>query len=289
MPQSVTLLNYSSKPEPDDQSPRLGFEPRAILFDLDDTLCDDASAWITCSQNAAVAIASELQQQAGGLAIADPRQLADIFLGISESYWFSWEAVKDARPIFEVRSSQWRQAMSESGEGDALRNSGATDEQITAIAQRLARDYGLRRSSEIALFPDVEPTLRALRNYGICLALITNGLASTHVEKVEQLGLESLFDHVIIAGVFGHFKPDRIIYDHALSLCGCGAGAALMVGDSFVNDVAGAQSAGIAAAWFNPQGLDRPDDAILPAAGELRSVGELLKRLKINDFQPSTT
>ena len=93
----------------------------------------------------------------------------------------------------------------------------------------------------------------------------------------------------IIAGVFGHFKPDRIIYDHALSLCGCDASQALMVGDSFVNDVAGAQSAGIAAAWFNPQVMDRPEGSIIPAAGELRSIGELLGWLKIGDFQPPST
>ncbi len=289
MPKSMPLLDKENQPQPASSSISIAFQPRAVLFDLDDTLCDDASAWIICSQNAALAIASELQQEAGGLGIADPRQLADIFLGISESYWFSWEAVKETRPIFEVRTSQWRQALDEAGEEATLRASGASSERITIIAERLARDYGMRRSSEIALFPDVEPTLKALRERGICLVLVTNGLAATHVEKVEQLGLEALFDHVVIAGVLGHFKPDRVIYDHALSLCGCDAAQALMVGDSFVNDVAGAQAAGITAAWFNPQGLDRPSGAVFPAAGELRSIGELLALLKFDALQPPGT
>ncbi len=218
---------------------------RAIFFDLDDTLCDDAGAWVSCARKAA-----ELGAQLNPA--IDSNFLADVFLEISENYWMSLEPIHETRGIFEVRSEQWFQALRAAG-NDPSRE----------LAGKMAHDYGARRSTEIELFPDVISTLEELRRRGLCLALITNGLQMTHIEKIAHLGLESLFDHVLIADAIGHFKPDARIFQHALDLCRCEASEALMVGDSVENDVVGAQEAGMRAVWFNPDGRAWPRE--LPA------------------------
>ncbi len=237
---------------------------KAVFFDLDDTLCDDASAWIKCARKAA-GIATEYDPR------VDADVLASIFFGISERYWFSEAATRETRPILDVREEHWRDALAAIGRPDLA----------PQLAQAVASDYGRRRSTEIDLFPDAIPTLEALRAAGLCLALITNGLQMTHIEKIEQLGLEPHFDHVIIADAFGHFKPDPRIFQHALALCGCTPGEAVMVGDNLISDIGGAEAAGIRSYWHNPGGMSLPSDAPVPAGGEIRLLGEILALLGI--------
>lgn len=234
---------------------------KALLFDLDDTLCDDAAAWIACAHKAAA-----LGIKRYWLAV-EADVLADLFLKVSERYWAGVDYMTDKRPLSELRASQFAQAVADAG----LPPNPAAEEAMAA-------EYSRIRSREIDLYPDALPTLEALRRRGIQLALITNGLVSTHVEKIEQLGLQSAVDHVVIADAVGLWKPDRKIFDHTLALCGVGSAEAAMVGDSMTSDVGGAQNAGIPAVWFNPNGrVPKPGDPE-PMLGEIASLGDLLKR-----------
>src|SRR5579862_1130965 len=131
---------------------------KAAFFDLDDTLCDDAGAWIACARKASEYGASIRPD-------IDSERLAQVFLGISQDYWASLEPSRETRAILHVRASHWQEALQKAF--------GLDDSQL---ALTLAHEYGQRRSKEIALFPDALATLAALRRRGICLALITNGL-----------------------------------------------------------------------------------------------------------------
>lgn len=234
---------------------------KAVFFDLDDTLCDDAGAWVACARKAA-------EHGATLHAGLDSERLAQAFLRISETYWTSLEPTRETRAILEVRTAQWSKA---------LREELGIDNPDLALA--MAHDYGRRRSKEIELFPDALETLTELRRRGICLALITNGLQTTHLEKVAYLGLEEPFDHVVIADAVGFFKPDRRIFEHVLSLCDCRPDEAVMVGDNIHHDIGGAQAIGIKGFWYNPSGHPRPNDAPIPQGGELRTLYSLLSLL----------
>lgn len=238
---------------------------KAAFFDLDDTLCDDAGAWIACARKAADFGASLRPE-------IDPDRLAQTFLGISEAYWTSLEPTRETRAILDVRAAQWNQALREAfGRDD------------TGLALAMAHDYGRRRSREIDLFPDALDTLAELRRRGVCLALITNGLQMTHLEKVAHLGLEEPFDHVVIADAVGFFKPDPRIFHHALSLCACEPYEAVMVGDNIENDIGGAQAVGIKGFWYNPQGHPHPTGAPIPQGGELGTLYSLLTHLAVEE------
>jgi len=234
---------------------------KAAFFDLDDTLCDDSAAWIACARKAAAHGVSRYSLP------INPDKLAVKFLEISEHYWSGTQYMSETRSISDLRTSQYSQAIVEVGLPEN-----------PLASKAMADEYSRIRSREIDLFADALPTLAHLRRLGVCTTLITNGLVSTHVEKVENLGLTSAVDHVIIAEAVGFWKPDPRIFEHALSLCNVSAQDALMVGDSITSDVGGAQSAGVRAFWYNPHGRTRDRAAPEPTLGELRSLAELLER-----------
>jgi putative hydrolase of the HAD superfamily len=229
---------------------------KAVFFDLDDTLCDDAAAWVSSANGA-----SEIAQKRLGL---DPGPLAEAFMRRSEAYWMSLAPVTETRPLLDIRAQQWEEAL--------IEVSGTAD---TQLAIDLGSDYGRRRSNDIALYPDALDTLAVLRSNGLKLALLTNGVQLTHVEKIKFLKLENEFDYILIADEVGSFKPDPIIFREAAKRCGCTPDEAIMVGDHLRNDIGGAQAAGIAGYWFNPAGRQRQPSDPLPKA-EIKSLSELI-------------
>jgi len=228
----------------------------AVFFDLDDTLYDDSGSW----RVSAAATAALAAQERPAL---DPDALTDYFLDHSDDYWRAMDPTRETRPILAIRSAHWLATLAAFGHADA------------ALAEVLAHDYGRHRTTGIALFPDALPLLAALRAAGKTLILITNGLQSTHIERIALLGLEEHFDHTLISDAVGMAKPDPRIFHHALELAGCVAGEAAMVGDNPVNDVAGAQAVGITAFWFNPHASSLPPDVPAPRGGEVKTLIEL--------------
>ena len=243
---------------------------RAAFFDLDDTLCDDAGVWWACARETS---------RLGHLRLPaiDADVLAAAFMEISEGYWLTDEPLTEKRTIVELRTSQWREALGNIGAGQSYASGSGGD--LDSLAFELAQAYGKCRSHSIALFPDAITTLEALRARHLRLALITNGIRLTHTQKIAYLGLEERFDFVVIADAVGYFKPDPRIFAHALDLCECSPSEAIMVGDSLECDIAGAQSSGIHAYWYNPSARDLPFGAPSPIGGELRSLSELLNKI----------
>lgn len=101
---------------------------------------------------------------------------------------------------------------------------------------------------------------------------------------VAYLGLEAHFRWLLISGDadIGRRKPDPAIFALAAGRAGQIPASILYVGDSAVNDIAGASAAGLRTCWVNPSRLTLPtavpapdleisDLADLPAALECLS------------------
>lgn len=84
------------------------------------------------------------------------------------------------------------------------------------------------------------------------IGIVTNNLLEEQQDKLAHCGLAALVDVLIASEDVGVSKPDRGIFDIALQRLGVAADEAVMVGDSWANDIAGAVDAGIRAIWFNP-------------------------------------
>lgn len=87
-------------------------------------------------------------------------------------------------------------------------------------------------------------TLRRLRVDGWRLALLTNGLPSVQVAKVDALGLGPMVDTVVYADAIARGgKPDARVFYEALDRLDLTADRCVVVGDDPVCDIAGARAA----------------------------------------------
>jgi len=122
--------------------------------------------------------------------------------------------------------------------------------------------------NDVELFPDVVPSLASLRGRYVLIAL-TNGNAD-----LERIGIRALFDDVISARAVGAAKPQRSIFDAAVSAGGARAGETLHVGDHPEHDIFGARRAGLKTVWVNRYGNEWPDD-FATADAEVADMHEL--------------
>jgi putative hydrolase of the HAD superfamily len=97
-------------------------------------------------------------------------------------------------------------------------------------------------------------TLVALRDHGFRLAVISNSDGSVEA-MLERLGLKQHLEYVIDSKIVGIEKPDRRIFDMALTRSGAAAARSLYVGDMFHIDVVGARGAGMEAVLLDPASL----------------------------------
>jgi putative hydrolase of the HAD superfamily len=219
--------------------------PRAILFDLDDTLVVfDAvcgPAWHeVCGRWAGPA----------GLA-ADALHRA--IQRVSRAYWSDPERHRTGRLALE----ETRAAIV----AEALREIGVAD---PAVAPGIAADYCALQESRIAPFPDAFPTLEALQRAGVRMALVTNGNAVLQRRKIARFGLERYMAAFLVEGELGFGKPDRRVFELALRALEVSPDQAWCVGDNLEWDVAGAQAAGIAGIWKDNHRRGLPDGNIRP-------------------------
>jgi putative hydrolase of the HAD superfamily len=116
-----------------------------------------------------------------------------------------------------------------------------------------------------------------LRERGIALGVLTNGSVAGQSRKLDQMKLLDSFDAVVISEGVGLAKPDPQIFVLMLRELGLAAGECWFVGDNPRNDVVGASDAGMHAIWLRsstpwPDGVPRPER-------EIRHLRELLDPL----------
>ncbi len=123
-------------------------------------------------------------------------------------------------------------------------------------------DYVRICPTKTNLFPDAHPTLQYLQKK-YRLHLITNGFHESTELKVTKTDINKYFDNIIISEIVGVNKPDRAIFEHALSLAKAEKYQSIMIGDSIEADIRGAMAFGMDTIYFNPARLDKPADVLV--------------------------
>ena len=102
-------------------------------------------------------------------------------------------------------------------------------------------------SPNIYLYEDTLPILNCLREKGLLLGVITDGLASVQRSKVEALGLRDMLDVVIYTDEIGreYWKPSIVPYQVALDLLEVKPSEASYVGNDIAKDFIGANALGM--------------------------------------------
>ena len=97
--------------------------------------------------------------------------------------------------------------------------------------------------------------LEALRDRELKVGLVSNALDPPHLlhRDLEAMGVAQRLDVAVFSSEIGWRKPHPAIFERALETIGVEAKHALFVGDSLVNDIAGAAALGMhtcQALWF---------------------------------------
>ncbi len=94
--------------------------------------------------------------------------------------------------------------------------------------------------------PETRPTLKALKEKGYRLGLISNAGDDADVQQLlDQAGLRSYFDAILTSAAEGIRKPNPKIFWTALNHIETHPSKAVMVGDTLGADILGAQNAGL--------------------------------------------
>ncbi len=132
------------------------------------------------------------------------------------------------------------------------RKLGVKLEDICALSDKCVSDW----HGNMSFDPQAEPLLKKLKKK-YTIVLLSNFDHPPYVHGLlEQNGLTSLFDHVVISGEVGVQKPDVRIFEHALKAASLSANEVIHVGDSISDDVFGAHEAGITPVLIVKDGYD---------------------------------
>jgi putative hydrolase of the HAD superfamily len=237
--------------------------PRAILFDLDETLLSFGDR----RDQIAVALA-----QIGDLAPLTLAQAVEAVEAAFKAHWADQARHKAwrAKPLIEARLAIARDAFEVLG---AMGACGLTD----ARAEAFAHAFHSHREGQIAPFPGALETLDELRRRGVRLGLITNGQGEIQRAKIIRFDLARRFDHLQIEGEHGFGKPEERAYRHALAALGVTVDEAWMVGDNLEWEVVAPQRLGLTAIWFDPRGAGLPPGSEVRPDRIIQELGELLE------------
>jgi putative hydrolase of the HAD superfamily len=238
--------------------------PRAILFDLDDTLL--------------VAFGPSRSQWRRTLAVVADR------LGPIETTVIAAAIDAASTELWgdPTQHKYWRHRI-----GNARRRIVATAFAALAeaghpvppeaVGNALADAYNALHDEELSMFPDAHATLDKLKELGVKLALITNGAGEPQRGKVVRFGLEHRFDHIQIEGEHGFGKPEERAYTHAMEMLGVRPHETWMVGDNLEWEIAAPQRLGIYAIWHDGYGVGLPSDSPIRPDRIIRRLSKLLE------------
>ena len=108
------------------------------------------------------------------------------------------------------------------------------------------------------------------------LTIVSNGFKEVQYYKFAHSGLADCFAHTIISEEVGINKPQPEIFRIALEMNGVTADEAVMIGDSYTSDIAGAKAAGIDQIWLHDGPTSETATYIVPRITDLLTNNLLL-------------
>lgn len=196
--------------------------PKAILFDLDDTLWPIAPVIVQAEQ----VLHDWLAEHAPGVA----RQ-------------FSIDSLRQARLALLAQHPRFRHDLGALRRAGLLAAFEQAGEDTAKVEPAMTAFFAARNA--VVPYDDVLPGLSRLKGR-VLVGSISNGNAD-----LQAIGLSDHFKVSLAAHQLGCAKPDSAIFLAACKELGVDPADAVYVGDDVLLDVQGAQRAGMRAVWMN--------------------------------------
>ena len=221
--------------------------PKAILFDLDDTILafSDASmlAWKKCCDEFVINNKVDFNS-------------IELFEAVTRTrkwYWSDSARNKSGREDMKnARREVFRYAL----ETFDFKN----EQKILETAD----SYSQMQESLWRLFNGLPKAFEILQKNKISMVVVTNGKADVQRSKLRRFDIDRYFEHVIIDSEVGFSKPDIEIYQIALNKLSLSPKEVWMIGDNLIWDVKAPQELGIFSVWndFEKKGMPIETDVI---------------------------
>ena len=120
---------------------------------------------------------------------------------------------------------------------------------------KLAEETGIQFLEMLPTKTMLIPFAKELLDYlsaKYTLTIVSNGFIEVQYKKLHSCKLEQYFTHMVLSEAAKALKPDKRIFEYALSLNCAKAAETIMIGDSYEADIVGARNAGIDQIYFNP-------------------------------------
>lgn len=232
---------------------------KAVLFDIDDTLCA-TTAFAQRARKAAVQAMVE-----AGLPVEEEivyRELQEVLIEFGSNYDHHYDKLV--------------QRLCPQGLGDV--------NPALVVAAGVAA-YHDTKFRELSPFDDVLPLFEFLKAAGIRIGIITHGLTVKQAEKLIRLGVVPYLDPrgVFISDQIGISKPNPKLYRAALAQMDLEPNETVYVGDNLLHDIAAPTNLGIAAVWAKRAAKPRPDGIGIEPRFTIESFDEL-RELLVSEF-----
>lgn len=150
-----------------------------------------------------------------------------------------------------------------------LREGIASDSKRQSLSRILAQIYRGISRERLRLYPAVKKVLEELKQ-DYRLAAISDAQPCYVFPEMKALGLDGYFDPIIISAPYGFRKPDRRMFELALSAMDLSPGEAVHVGNDLFRDVYGAKRLGIRTIFMDFNQEQKSDEKISPDYSCLR-------------------
>lgn len=119
------------------------------------------------------------------------------------------------------------------------------------MAKRMSAEFLERLPLKTNLFPYTIEILEYLNNKGYILHLVTNGFENVQYSKLQNSSLRNYFKEIITSEASNSLKPNKEIFEYALSKSGALVNESIMIGDNLDADIQGGINAGLDTIFVN--------------------------------------
>jgi putative hydrolase of the HAD superfamily len=218
---------------------------KAILFDLDNTLLDRSLTFLNFSKMLINHYFSDLED------LEKQKMIDYIIIADEDGYKDKIQLFKELLDIFPWSSKP-------------------------DIEELLAYYTAEYVNNAILMEDALEVLLHLKKQYK--LGMITNGKTVIQYGKIDQLNLREHFDTIIVSEEAGIKKPHKSIFELAINHLNVRPEECLYIGDHPVNDINGANQAGMKTIWMKVNQPWRDELTVVPfkTITKLKELLELL-------------
>lgn len=212
----------------------------AVLFDVDDTLYDRASAQVQ-------------------LLSAIIRGLPSLFIGVNWNV--AHAAFQESDRLVSARLDR-REPIDE----PRLERGKVFLGLLGLASSNAARVNAVYMDSYARVRPAVPHAIACLKELAarVPLGVVSNGFVDIQYRKLEALGVRHLFSCIVLSDELGIRKPDVRIFQEAIRRIALPPLECVYVGDSYKYDMVGAAAAGMRTCWLRRVESSGEREAPLP-------------------------